>query len=107
MGDTLKRLLTVESEASRMVEEARRKREYVIQQARDKAHRAESGYDKLGAEIKRNHLEKSRSRAAQAVEDLERRYGLRSRELHLAAKQHQEEAVQKALEILVGIGSGN
>ena len=106
MDDTLKRLLTVESEAARLVEEARRKREYVIQQARDKAHRAESGYDKLGAEIKRNHLEKSRARAKQAVEDLERRYDLRSRELHLAAKQHEEEAVQTVLEILVGSGRG-
>ena len=98
MDDTLKRLLTVESEAARLVEEARRKREHTIQQARDKAYRAESGYDKL----KRNHLEKSRTRAAQAVEDLERRYDLRSRELHLAAKQHEEQAVQQALEILVG-----
>ena len=106
MDDTLKHLLTVESEAARLVEEARRKREHTIQQARDKAHRVESGYDKLGAAIKRNHLEKSRSRARQAVEDLERRYDLRSRELHLAAKQHEEQAIQKALDILTGSGQG-
>jgi hypothetical protein len=106
VDDTLKRLLTVESEASRLVEEARRKRERTIQQARDKAYRVESGYDKLGADIHHSHLEKSRSRARQAVEDLERRYDLRSRELHLAAKQHEEQAVQKALEILSGSGRG-
>lgn len=106
MDDTLKRLLTVESEAARLVKEALRKRELIIQQARDKAYRAESGYDKLGADIRRGHMEKSRSRARQAVEDLERRYDLRSRELHLAAKQHQEQAVQKVLEMVLGSGRG-
>ncbi len=102
MDDTLKRLLTVESESARLVKEALREREHTIQQARDKAYRAESGYDKLGADIRHSHLEKSRLRAKQAVDDLERRYDLRSREFHLAAKQHDEQAVQKALEILLG-----
>ena len=102
MDDTLKRLLTAETEAAGLVEEAKQERERTIQQAREKAYKVESGYDKLEADIRGKHLEKSQSRAKQAIEDLERRYDLRSRELHLAAKQHEELAIQSALDIING-----
>ena len=102
MDDTLKRLLTAEGEAARRVEEARQDREKTIQQARERAYKAESGYEKLKADIRSSHLEKSHSRAKQAIEDLGRRYDLRSRELHLAAKQHEEAAIQSALDIVLG-----
>ena len=102
MDETLKRLLTAEGEAARLVEDARQERENTIQKAREKAYKAESGYDKLKAEIRSSHLDKSHSRAKQAIEDLGRRYDLRSRELHLAAKQHEESAIQSTLDIVNG-----
>ena len=105
MDDTLKRLLTAEKEAAQQVEEARQEREDIIQQVREKAYQAESGYDKLRADIRHSHLEKARSRAKQAIEDLGRRYDLRSRELHLAAKKNEEAATQTALDIVLGTES--
>lgn len=101
MEDTLKRLLDTEQEAEKIVQAANDERERIVHQAVKDARLAEERFESRIPEIRSSFLEKAEERAAQTIAVLERRYQERHKLLGEHAQQHEAEAIEAAVELIV------
>ncbi len=104
MEDTLKRLLSVETEAEQLVTQAKTKREQIIQQALQDAYQTEQ---KFAAQIPQLHdtfLKKAEVRATQTIAELHKRYAERKLNLQNLAEENQQKALEAAVHLLMQVG---
>lgn len=106
MDDMLKRLLEVELRAEKLVEEAKAKREEITRQALEDARRAEDRFSARIPEIRGAFMEKAQARATQTIRELQRRYDERNKELRLMGEQHERDAIEAAVAIIVSPEKG-
>lgn len=106
MDDMLKRLLEVELRAEKLVEEAKAKREEITRQALEDARRAEDRFSARIPEIRGAFMEKAQGRATQTIRELQRRYDERNKELRLMGEQHERDAIEAAVAIIVSPEKG-
>ena len=104
MEDTLKRLLTVETEAEQLVAKAQTEREQIIQQALQEAHQAEQQFKGQIPEIRANFLAKAEERATLSIAELDKRYAERKESLHNLAEENQLKALEAAVHLLMQVG---
>lgn len=104
MEDTLKRLLTVETEAEQLVNKANSKRETIIQQALEEAHQMEVQFKTKLPDFHAGWLKKAQIRANQTVAELQKRYEEKQEKLRNLADENQAKALQSALQRLMQVG---
>lgn len=100
MEDTLKRLLEAEQQAETIVQEGKTRRDEISRRAVEDANEAERHFSARIPEIHAAFLGKARKRAEQTIAELELRYEERKRELRKMAEDHQQEAVETALQLI-------
>ncbi len=106
MDETLKRLLDAEMRSEQTVEEAKAKREEITRQALEEARRAEQRFSDRIPDLHASFVEKAEARAAQSINELQRRYDERNQALRSMAQQHESEAIDTALALLLETGKG-
>ncbi len=106
MDETLKRLLDAETQSEQIVEEAKAKREEITRQALGEAHRAEQRFSERVPDIHGSFVEKAEARASQSISELQRRYDERNQELRGMAQEHESDAIDAALALLLDTGKG-
>lgn len=101
MDDQLQRLLETEARAQAMIDAASQQRQRMIEDALAAARDAEARFEAGRAELRAPFLNEAQGRADQAVAELSRKYGERQRTLRELASQHESEAVDAALTLLL------
>ncbi len=101
MDEALQRLLKAESEAERITREADAKREQMLNEARAEAKLAEQRLEERIPEIRASFVDKASRSAEQTLTELRRRYDERHVELRTAAQQHEREAIDAVVAILL------
>jgi len=104
MENTLKRLLTVETEAEQLVAQAQKQREQIIQQALEEAHQAEEKFQAKIPEIQASFLKQTETRATQTIAELNKRYEERKERLRSLAEENQQKALEAAIKLLMQVG---
>lgn len=106
VDETLKRLLDAELKAEKLVAKAKAGREEVTRRALEEARQAEARFSARIPEIRDAFLGKTRERAGQTIAELQRRYDERSKDLRELAEQHEKDAVDAALALLLETTEG-
>ena len=106
MDETLKRLLEAETQSEQIVEEAKAKREEITRQALAEARRAEQRFNERVPDLHGSFVEKAEARAAQSISELQRRYDERNQALRSMAQEHESDATDAALALLLDPGKG-
>lgn len=101
MEDTLKRLLDAESRAEKLVDEAKAERRLTIEKALHHVQVEEKRFNARIPEIHADFLRKAEAHAEQTVGELQRRYRERTEQLREAAANHEEEALNAAINFLI------
>ncbi len=101
MDDVLKRLLEVELRAENLVEQARVRREEITRRALADARTAEQRFAARIPEIRGAFLEKAQARASQTIRELQRRYDERNKELRRMGEQHERDAIEAAVAMIL------
>ncbi|MHB1189130.1 hypothetical protein [Thiobacillus sp.] len=101
MDDQLQRLLATEARAQAMIDAASQQRQRMIEDTLAAARDAEARFEAGRAELRAPFLNEAQGRADQAVAELSRKYGERQRTLRELASQHESEAVDAALTLLL------
>ena len=101
MEDSLYDLLNIEKQAEQIVLEGEQERENIRQKALDDANATISQFNARLPELHQSFLDKANERAEQSIAELKLRYNERNQELHNLAKEHEEEALKQALNILL------
>jgi len=104
MENTLKRLLTVETEAEQLIAQVQKQREQIIQQALEEAHQAEQQFQAKIPEIQASFLKKTETRATQTIAELNKRYEERKERLRYLADENQQKALEAAVNLLMQVG---
>ena len=104
MENTLKRLLTVETEAEQLVAKAQFEREQLIQQALQEAHQTEQDFKAKLPALHASFLEKAEAQATQTIAELNKRYEERKVRLHHLAEENQHKALEAAVHLLMQVG---
>lgn len=104
MENTLKRLLTVETEAEQLVAKAQVEREQLIQQALQESHQAEQQFKAQLPELQASFLAKAEDRATQTIAELDKRYEGRKIHLRRLAEDNQHKALEAAVHLLMQVG---
>lgn len=107
MENTLKRLLTVETEAEQLVAKAQTEREQFIQQALQDAHQAEQEFKAKLPTLHANFIEKAEVRATQSIAELNKRYEERKVRLRSLAEENQHKALEAAVHLLMQVGKSS
>ncbi len=103
MEDTLKRLLEAEAKAEKMVDEAKAERQRKVEQALQNARAEEQRFESRIPEIHADFLKKAENRANQTVGELQRRYEERTRQLRMLAEEHENEAINSAVGLILNL----
>lgn len=106
MDDMLKRLLEVELRAEKLVEEAKVRRQEITRQALGDARSAEERFSARTPEIRGAFMEKAQARASQTIRELQRRYDERNKELRRMGEQHERDAIETAVAMIVDAEKG-
>lgn len=101
MDNTLQQLLDTELQAEKLVDEALRKRDRLMEQSLDEVKLAERRFDARIPEIRASFLDKAEQRVEQTVAEVSRRYEDRVKELESTAEKTRKEAVDAALGIIL------
>ena len=104
MSDSLKDLLQAEAEAEAIVADGERERDDIVQQALDDARELETRFQDRMPELHRSFIEKAEKRAEQVIEEMKLRNDERNQKLRELAARHEQEALNKALELILGNG---
>jgi len=104
MGDSLKDLLEAEAKAETIVEEGEQERERIVQKALDDAREMEIQFQDRMPELHRSFIEKAEKRAAQMIEEMKLRNDERNKMLRELAARHEQEALDHALDLILGVG---
>jgi len=106
MDEMLKRLLEVELRAEKLVEEAKAKREEITRRALADARSAEERFAARTPEIRGTFMEKAQARASQTIRELQRRYDERNKELRGMGEQHESEAIEATVAMIIDTEKG-
>ena len=101
MKDILKRLLEAELTAQKRVNQAKKQRDSIIKEAQDEVSRAEERFNARIPEIYSSFENKAQERAAQTINEIQRRCDERCLELESEAKKHHSTAVNAVLNKLL------
>ncbi len=107
MENTLKRLLTVETEAEQLVAKAQTEREKIIQQALQESHQAQEEFKVKIPELRASFLKKAEARAAQTIAELKKRYEERYERLRHLAQENQQKSLEAAVHLLMQVGKNH
>lgn len=102
MEEALKRLLAAERDAERQVEEADAARRKAIQDALDKARRAEAEFEQRAEARRKPFLTTAEEGARRRIAELEAESATRMRALRDRAARNEEAAVASALALILG-----
>lgn len=101
MEDSLNDLLDIEKQAEQIVLEGEKERENIRQSALDDANTTIAQFNARLPELHKSFQDKADERAEQSIAELKLRYNERNQELRQLAKEHEEEALEKALSLLL------
>jgi vacuolar-type H+-ATPase subunit H len=101
VDDQLQRLLEAEARAQAVIDAASHERRRMIDDALAAVRDAEARFDAGRAALRAPFLSEAQGRAEQAVAELAHKYGERQRMLRELASQHESEAVEAALALLL------
>jgi V/A-type H+/Na+-transporting ATPase subunit G/H len=101
MEDHLKRLLEAEARAQGMIDAANAERQQALDEALAMARDAEARFAAGRAELRSPFLEEAHRRAEHVIAELARKYDERQRKLREMAAQHEAEAIDAALNLLL------
>ncbi len=101
MDDILKRLLDAEMRAETIAQEAEQERERIIQAAMADAKAEDQRFTARVPDLHRSFIRKAEERAEQTVAELKRRYDERHVQLRNLAEEREQEALERALELLL------
>ncbi|MFK5894629.1 MAG: ATPase [Pseudomonadota bacterium] len=101
MENVLQRLLDAELKAQSLVEDAKKERDRLVYEAREEVKRAEQRFELRIPEIHASFIDKAEERAKTHIKELERRYQERRDLLVQISNQHQQQAVEEILELLL------
>jgi vacuolar-type H+-ATPase subunit H len=101
MTNPLHRLLEAETRAQAVIDSAQHERQRMIDAALAAARDAEARFEAGCPELRAPFMSEAQVRAEQAVAELSRKIGERQRTLRELASQHETEAVEAALALLL------
>lgn len=101
MDGQLQRLLETEARAQAVIDAASQERQRLIDEALATAREAEARFEAGRTGLRAPFLSEAQVRAQQAVAELARKYGEHQRTLRELAAQHETEAVDAALALLL------
>jgi len=105
MENVLKRLLEAELKAQDIVENAKKERDRLVDEAREEVNRAEQRFQTRIPDIHASFTDKATERAQTHINELERRYLERQKLLIKTSEQHQQKAVSLILDLLLDAGN--
>lgn len=105
MDNSLKDLLQAEVEAEAIVSEGEKERDSIIQNALDDARAMELQFQNRLPEMYQSFEDKAHERAEQTIAELKLRYDERNKELRDLATDHQQEALEHAINLILEQGS--
>lgn len=103
MEDILKRLLNAELKAQEIVNQVKKERDLLINEARNEVLRAEERFNARIPEIYTSFSDKAQERADQVIHELRRRRDERCHKLESEADKRQDKAVKAVLEKLLNV----
>jgi vacuolar-type H+-ATPase subunit H len=101
MKEVIDRLLDAEAQAEAIVDEANRRKEVLIKEAQEKADLMEQQFEANRDHLRAPYLKEAEARANDAVAELNRKYLERQRALRDLAAQHEPEAVDAAVALIL------
>ena len=101
MENVLQRLLDAELRAQAIVEDAKQERDLLVSEAREEVKRAEQRFELRIPEIHSAFTDKAEERAEAQINELERRYQERRELLLETSAQHQQQAIDEVLLLLL------
>jgi len=101
MSDSLKELLDAESKAEEIVAAGEQERERIVQKALDDAGAMQQQFKNRLPEMYQSFEDRAHDRAVQTIAELKVRYDERNRELRSLADEHHQEALEKAIELIL------
>ena len=101
MENVLQRLLDAELKAQAIVEDAKQERDLLVSEAREEVERAEQRFEARIPEIHASFTDKAEERAEAQINELERRYQERRELLLETSAQHQHQAIDEVLLLLL------
>ncbi|MCK9394094.1 MAG: hypothetical protein M0Q44_00690 [Methylobacter sp.] len=101
MDDVLKSLLQAEQRAESLVQEAEVERDATINQTKAEAHAAEEAFAARIPAIRDQFLQKAEEQATRTLKELERHYEEFKVQVQTTAQQHESEAVEAAVALLL------
>ena len=94
-------LLDAENEAERIIEEARKHRDRLLEDALEQTHQQEANFEKRIPEIRESSLHRAVQHADQVISDYQHRHDGRSIELRELAEQREDEALDTAFKLFM------
>lgn len=107
MEDTLKRLLAAETRANEITSEARLAADRRVQDALHEARGLEERFQARLPDLRASYLDKAEKRAAQSIQELQRRYDEILNRLRDDAESHEGEALEAAFAYLLDQRNGS
>lgn len=102
MSDSLKDLLTAETDAEAIVSAGEHERDRIIQKALEDAQDMERQFRDRLPEMHESFMEKAQSRAEQTIAEIKLRYDERGKMLRELADRHEREALGLCIELILG-----
>ncbi len=104
MDDSLKELLEAETRAEQIVSAGEQKRDEIIQKALQDAHAMERQFKNRLPEMYQSFEHKAHEKADQTIAEMKLRYDERNKELRDLARDHQQEALENAVDLILKKG---
>ncbi|MGD8349488.1 MAG: ATPase [Gammaproteobacteria bacterium] len=101
MSDSLKDLLTAETDAEAIVSAGEEERDRIIQKALEDAQDLERQFLDRLPEMQESFMEKAQSRAEQTIAEVKLRYDERNKMLRELADRHEQEALDLCVELIL------
>lgn len=101
MENVLQRLLDAELKAQEIVQNAKKERDLLVNEAREEVKRAEQRFEFRVPEIYSSFADKAEERAQAQINELERRYQERRQLLLDISAQHEQQAAEAVLALLL------
>ena len=101
MSNVLQQLLDAENQAQKIVEDARKQRDHLVQEAKQEVKRAEERFESRIPDIYYSFQKKSEEKAQTHINELERRYQERYQEIIDLTEQKQPIAIEKVLQLIL------
>ena len=101
MENVLQRLLNAELKARVIVENAKKERDRLVNEAREEVKRAEQRFELRVPEIHTSFTDKAEERARTQINELDRRYHERRDILIEVSKQNKQQAIDDALNLFM------